>query len=59
MHNVPSMFTEDLPKDKMSDELFSVGPKFEMIASASLNLDNCSHDVETHELYVEDRQRNY
>lgn len=50
---------EDLnPKQEkqLSEEVFNVGPKFEMIASVTLNIDNCSHDVETHELYVEDRK---
>ena len=57
MHNLPSMFNDDLPKDKtVSEEVFNVGPKFEMIASANLTLEHCSHEVETHELYVEDRQ---
>ena len=56
MSNV--MSSEDLnPKQEkqLSDEVFNVGPKFEMIASVTLNIDNCSHDVETHELYIEDR----
>ena len=49
---------EDLPKQEklLSEEVFNVGPKFEMIASVTLNIDNCSHDVETHELYIEDRK---
>ena len=57
MQNLPSMFNDDLPKEKtVSEEVFNVGPKFEMIASANLTLEHCSQEVETHELYVEDRQ---
>jgi hypothetical protein len=32
----------------------NIGPKFHLIASATLNLDNCSDDTRTHELYVEE-----
>ena len=59
MHIVANILKEEEKNPyspSVSDTVFKVGPKFEMIASVTLNIDNCSHDVETHELYIEDRK---
>lgn len=40
---------------KGDDPYFTnVGPKFDMIASATLTLDDCSNEIKSHEFYVED-----
>lgn len=50
-----SSLASSLANDDDIDALTAnVGPRFEMIASVTLCLDDCSNDVETHELYVED-----
>jgi len=57
MHNVANILKEEEKNPyspSVSDTVFKVGPKFEMIATVTLRLDECSKDVETHELYIED-----
>ena len=36
------------------ESLDLIGPKFELIASANLNLEDCSTEVENYELYIDD-----
>ena len=46
MHNLPSVFysgSSDTALNKELDNVFNVGPKFELIASATLSLDQCSN----------------
>ncbi len=38
---------------KQMKDFEAVGPRFDLIASATLNLDSCGDDVKTHELYLE------
>lgn len=55
MHNIANILKEEKEdSSEMNDNLFKVGPKFDMIGCVTLRLDQVSNEVETHELYVED-----
>ena len=42
-----------LLKAKASRDFENIGPKFELVASATLSLDQCTEGVGSHELYLE------
>lgn len=52
MHNIANILKEE--EHEMNENIFKVGPKFDMIGCVTLRLDQVSNEVETHELYVED-----